>query len=116
MTMIERLRLEQANQEPGSELQKLLCWAELHIADQFDRICELEDEEERLSVENESLRTAMRRFSELFEDAGKLLDSAAFEFSPDTFAKDLAPWRNIMAAYGMKQDGSPIKGRKKKEA
>ena len=114
MTMMERLREEQAKHEPGSDLQKLLCWAELHIGDQFDRICELEGEEERLTDENENLRTAMRCFSELFVEAGKFLDRASFEFSTDTFAKDLAPWRNIMAANGMKQDGTAIKTRKRK--
>ena len=116
MTMIGELREEQTRHEAGSKLQKLLCWAELHIADQFDAISELEDEAKRLIKENESLRVAMRCFSELLGEADKFLQRESFEFGADVFAKDFAPWRNIMAAHGMKQDGTPIARRKKKAA
>lgn len=116
MTMIERLRLEQANHEPGSELQKLLCWAELHIADQFDRICELEDELKAMTPDIEQRTRALNEVRGLLMAMSDYILKENFSLPIDTFAKDFAPWRNIMAAYGMKQDGSPIKGRKKKEA
>ena len=55
----------------------------------------------------------MRCFSELIGEASKYLTRESFELSPDTFARDFAPWRNVMAANGMKQDGAPIAKRKK---
>lgn len=111
--LLPRLR-DEATKHGGTETGKLLAWAELHIGDQFDRITELEEDEERLTKECEQLRTAMNCFAELFEEAAKFLRSESYEVRPDVFARDLAPWRNMMAAHGMKQDGTAITSRKKK--
>lgn len=113
-TLLPRLREEAAKHEAGSDLQKLLCWAELHIADQFDRICELEGEEERLTKECEQFRTAMNCFAEFFDEAGKYLRSSSHQFDPIDFAKDLAPWRNLLAANGLKADGTAPKPKRGK--
>ena len=115
-TLLPKLREEAAKHEAGSDLQKILCWAELHIGDQFDRISELEGEEERLTKEVESLRTSMLCFSELLGEAGKYLQSSARQFDPIEFAKDLAPWRNLMAANGLKPDGTVPKPKRLKKA
>ena len=116
MTMIERLREEQAKHEPGSELQKLLCWAELHIADQFDRISELEDE--YAEVQNELLQRvrALNEVRGLLAATSDYILKENFSLPCDTFAKDFAPWRNVMAANGMNQDGTATKTRKRKAA
>lgn len=112
--MLQRLRDEQAKHEAGSELQKLLCWAEVHIADITERLLELEDE---ISEANEKIKqraTAMNEVRGLLEASVEYLRKEDFSFSPAEFAKDYAPWRNIMAAYGFNQDGTPSKQRKKK--
>lgn len=44
MTAITQLREEIKKHPAASSTARLLSWAELHIGDQFDRICELEDE------------------------------------------------------------------------
>ena len=33
-----------AAEQPDGDLKRLLTWAEMHIGDQYERICELEDE------------------------------------------------------------------------
>ena len=114
MTMMDRLREEQAKHEPGSELQKLLCWAELHIADQFDRISELEDEAASMSQELQQRVRALNEVRGLLMATGDYILKENFSVPCDTFARDFAPWRNIMAANGMNQDGTPVKSRKKK--
>jgi len=114
--MITELRAEQKKHGAGSQLQKLLCWAELHIADQFSQITELEQELKQAEVENGQLRMALHLSSGALEVVHKFTKAKAFEIPPDTFARDFAPWTNIMAANGMKTDGAPIakKGRKAK--
>lgn len=114
MTGLTMLRDEIKNHSADSSVGKLLAWAEIHIGDQFDRICELEDETKELAAENEKLRMALSCVGELMNEVGKFIQSENFEISPDTFARDFAPWRNIMAANGMKQDGTEIKKRTKK--
>ena len=42
MTALHALRLAAAEQ-PDGDLKRLLTWAEMHIGDQYERICELED-------------------------------------------------------------------------
>ena len=116
MTAITTLRNEIVKHPADSDVVRLLSWAELTMGDLHDHIFELEEEAQRLTKENESLRTAMRCFSDLIEEANRFLQKKSFEFGADVFAKDFAPWRNVMAANGMKQDGAPIARRKKKAA
>lgn len=54
MTAITELRAEISRHPSGSTTARLLSWAELHIGDQFDRICELEDELLAERTKNES--------------------------------------------------------------
>lgn len=115
-TMLQRLRQEQAKHAPGSELQKLLCWAELHIGDQFDRICELEDELKAMTPDLEQRVRALNEVRGLMMATSDYILKENFSFPMETFARDFAPWRNVMAANGMNQDGTPVKSRKKKEA
>ena len=113
-TMLQRLRQEQAKHAPGSELQKLLCWAELHIGDQFDRICELEDELKAMAPDIEQRVRALNEVRGLMMAMSDYILKENFSLPMETFARDFAPWRNVMAANGMNQDGSPVKSQKRK--
>lgn len=114
MTMLQRLRDEQANYPPGSELQKLLCWAELHIADQFDRIDELESDLKRVESELEQRITALKQIQLLLSATGDYILTENFSAPVDSFAKDYAPWRNILAINGFNQNGEPAKNANRK--
>ena len=52
MTALHALRLAAAEQ-PDGDLKRLLTWAELHIGDQYERICELEDDLKQADTENQ---------------------------------------------------------------
>lgn len=115
-TMLQRLRDEQAKHAPGSELQKLLCWAELHIGEQFDRISELEEDLASVSKELDVRTSAMQEVSRHLSAAAEFVRPESYRFPSDIFAKDLAPWRNVLAANGLRPDGSPAKQRREKKA
>ena len=53
MSALHALRLAAAEQ-PDGDLKRLLTWAELHIGDQYERICELEDELKQADTEKTS--------------------------------------------------------------
>ena len=72
-TLLQRLRDEQAKHAPGSELQKLLCWAELHIGDLFDRISELEEDLASVSKELDVRNRAMDEVSVLLSAASEFV-------------------------------------------
>jgi len=58
MTALHALRLAAAEQ-PDGDLKRLLTWAELHIGDQYERICELEDELKQADTENQRRANAL---------------------------------------------------------
>jgi septation ring formation regulator EzrA len=101
MSMLQILRAEQAKHKAGSDLQKLLCWAELHIADQFDRIHELEEELQAVSKDNERRCTALSQSRAALEALGRYILAENFDLPLDTFMRDLAPFKNVMAAHGV---------------
>ena len=114
MTMMTMLRDEQKKHKAGSDLQKLLCWAELHIADQFDRIVELEDEIALLQKDNERRCHALNQVRGLLVATGDYILSENFDLPVDTFARDFAPFKNAMAAHGVEPYANP-KRRKKSD-
>lgn len=115
MTALHALRLA-ASEQPEGELKRLLTWAELHIGDQFERICELEDELKHADAENQRRANALNAVRAALGELGELILTENFSFPPDAFAKDLSSWRNVMGAYGFKPDGSVKKPRQKKGA
>lgn len=115
MTALHALRLAAAEQ-PEGDLKRLLTWAELHIGDQFERICELEDELKHADAENQRRANALNAVRAALGELGELILTENFSFPPDAFAKDLSSWRNVMGAYGFKPDGSVKKPRQKKGA
>jgi hypothetical protein len=115
MTALHALRIAAAEQ-PEGDLKRLLTWAELHIGDQFERICELEDELKHADAENQRRAHALNAIRAALGELGELILKENFSFPPDAFAKDLSSWRNVLDAYGYKPDGSVKKIKPKKEA
>ena len=115
-TLLQRLRDEQAKHAPGSELQKLLCWAELHIGDQFDRISELEEDLASVSKELDVRISAMQEISKHLSAASEFARPEDYRFQDGVFSRDYSSWRNILAANGLRPDGSPAKQRREKKA
>ena len=113
MTALHALRLAAAEQ-PDGDLKRLLTWAELHIGDQYERICELEDELKQADTENQRRANALNAVRAALGELGEVILKENFSWPSDTFAKDLSSWRNALAAYGYKPDGS-VKKTKQKE-
>lgn len=114
MTALHSLRLAAAEQPEGG-LKSLLHWAELHIGDQYERICELEDELKQADAENLRRAHALNALRAALGELGDLILKENFSFPPDIVAKDLSSWRNALDAYGFKPDGSVKKIKPKKE-
>ena len=115
MTALHALRIAAAEQ-PEGDLKRLLTWAELHIGDQYERICELEDELKHADAENLRRAHALNALRAALGELGEVILKENFSWPSDAFAKDLSSWRNALAAYGYKPDGSVKKHRQKKEA
>lgn len=122
MTALHALRLAAAEQ-PDGDLKRLLTWAELHIGDQYERICdqyericELEDELKQADTENQRRANALNAVRAALGELSEVILKENFSWPSDVFAKDLSSWRNALAAYGYKPDGSVKKAKHKKEA
>jgi len=115
MTALHALRLAAAEQ-PEGDLKRLLTWAEMHIGDQFERICELEDELKHADAENQRRANALNAIRAALGELGELILKENFSFPSDIIAKDFSSWRNTLDAYGFKPDGSVKKIKPKKEA
>jgi len=113
MSALHALRLAAAEQ-PDGDLKRLLTWAELHICDQYERICELEDELKQADTENQRRANALNAIRAALGELGEVILKENFSWPSDTFAKDLSSWRNTLAAYGYKPDGT-VKKTKQKE-
>ena len=115
MTALHALRLAAAEQ-PDGDLKRLLTWAEMHIGDQFERICELEEELKQADVENQRRANALNAIRAALGELGELILKENFSFPPDAFAKDLSSWRNVLDAYGYKPDGTVKKAKQKEKS
>lgn len=115
MTNLHALRLAAAEQ-PDGDLKRLLTWAELHISDQFERICEMEEDLKQADAENQRRANALNAIRAALGELGEVILKENFSWPSDTFAKDLSSWRNAMAAYGYKPDGTVKKAKHKKES
>lgn len=120
MSALHALRLAAAEQ-PDGDLKRLLTWAELHICDQYEhigdqyeRICELEDGLKQADTENQRRANALNAVRAALGELGEVIMKENFSWPSATFAKDLSSWRNALAAYGYKPDGS-VKKTKQKE-
>ena len=113
MTALHALRLA-ASEQPEGALKSLLNWAELHIGDQFERICELEDDLKQADAENQRRANALNAIRAALGELVELILKENFSFPPDLIAKDLSSWRNVLDVYGFKPDGSVKKIKPKK--
>ena len=113
MSALHALRLAAAEQQDG-DLKRLLTWAELHIGDQYERICELEDELKQADTENQRRANALNAIRAALGELGEVILKENFSWPSDALAKDLSSWRNALAAYGYKPDGT-VKKTKQKE-
>ena len=115
MTALHALRLAAAEQ-PEGDLKRLLTWAEMHIGDQYERICELEDELKQADTENQRRANALNAVRAALGELCDVILKENFSWPSDAFAKDLSSWRNVLDAYGYKPDGSVKKIKPKKES
>lgn len=114
MTALHSLRLAAAEQ-PDGDLKRLLTWAELHIGDQYERICELEEDLKQADTENQRRANALNAVRAALGELSEVILKENFSWPSDAFAKDLSSWRNALTAYGYKPDGAVKKAKQKKE-
>lgn len=101
MDVIAEFEAEASRHPKGSKARKLLAWAAIELPDRAARIAELEEAETTLLKEGESLREALCTIKSALEVVGNHARVAAFRMDPDTFARDFAPFINIMVANGV---------------
>jgi hypothetical protein len=115
MTALHALRMA-ASEQPEGALKSLLNWAELHIGDQFERICELEDDLKQADAENQRRANALNAIRAALGELGEVILKENFSWPSDAIAKDLSSWRNVLDVYGFKPDGSVKKIKPKKDS
>jgi hypothetical protein len=116
MTAISMLRNEAKKHKADSEIGRLLGWAEIHIGDQFDRICELEEEIALLEQDKTMRVTALTETRHTLGVVCNYILKENFDLPLETFARDFAPWQNVLNANGLKPDGTVPKPKRTKKA
>lgn len=128
--IVAEFEAEAALHPEGSRARKLLTWAAFELPDRAARIAELEEDDDHRLKECEKLREALCTIKAALEVVGDYSRSQAFHlgFEGNTFARDFAPFINIMGIHHKDPDyGKPTKPtghidtkdaprRKKKEA
>lgn len=112
MTAITTLRNAIAKHPADSEVARLLSWAELTMGDLHDHIFELEEEVKLLREDKERRCKALNETRALMSAISDYILKENFDMPMDTFAKDYAPWRNIMAAHGVEPYAKPKQAKK----
>ena len=112
MTAITTLRNEIAKHPSDSDIARLLSWAELTMGDLHDHIFELEEEVKALREDKERRCRALNETRGLMMAMSDYILKENFDLPMDTFAKDFAPWRNVMAAHGVEPYAKPRRVKK----
>ena len=112
MTAITTLRNEIVKHPADSDGARLLSWAELTIGDLHDHIFELDEEVKALREDKERRCRALNETRGLLEAICDYILKENFDMPMDTFSKDFAPWRNVMAAHGVEPYAKPNRGKK----
>ena len=112
MTAITTLRNAIAKHHADSEVARLLSWAELTMGDLHDHIFELEEEVKALREDKERRCRALNETRGLLGAICDYILKENFDMPMDTFAKDYAPWQNIMAAHGVEPYAKPKRAKK----
>jgi len=112
MTAITTLRNAIAKHPADSEVARLLSWAELTMGDLHDHIFELEEEVKLLREDKERRCRALNETRGLMQSMCDYILHENFDLPMETFAKDFAPWQNIMAAHGVEPYAKPKRVKK----
>ena len=112
MTAITTLRNEIVKHPADSEVARLLSWAELTMGDLHDRIFELEEEVKLLEADKVRRVTALNEVRGLMGAMGDYILKENFDLPASTFARDFAPWRNVMAHHGIEPYAKPKRMKK----
>lgn len=112
MTAITTLRNAIAKHPADSEVARLLSWAELTMGDLHDRIFELEEEVKMLEADKMRRVTALNEVRGLMIAMSNYILHENFDMPVDTFAKDFAPFRNVMAHHGVEPYAKPKRTKK----
>ena len=112
MTAITTLRNAIAKHPADSEVARLLSWAELTMGDLHDRIFELEEEVELLEADKKRKALVLNVVQKNMEEMNSYILKENFEFPASTFARDFAPFRNVMAHHGVEPYAKPKRVKK----
>lgn len=112
MTAITTLRNAIAKHPADSEVARLLSWAELTMGDLHDRIFELEEEVQLLEADKLRRVTALNEVRGLMGAMGDYILKENFDLPASTFARDFAPFHNVMAHHGVEPYAKPKRVKK----
>jgi hypothetical protein len=101
MTAITTLRNEISKHPADSDVARLLSWAEMQMGDLHDHIFELEEEVKLLRDDKLRRVKALNEIRNLMVAMSDYILKENFDLPMDTFARDFAPWRNLMAHHGI---------------
>ena len=111
-SVVEQYKAEALRHPEGSQARKLLNWAAIELPDRAAIMIELEEEANERLKENEKLREALCTVKAALAVVGSYARDQAFHlgFEQNTFARDFAPFINLMAVHHKDPDyGAPIK-------
>ena len=109
-SVIEQYKEEALLHPEGSRARKLLNWASMELPDRAAIIIELEETDGERLKEGEKLREALCTIKAALEVVGNYAKDQAFHlgFEQNTFARDFAPFINLMGAHHKDPDyGKP---------
>lgn len=111
--MIDSLTAEAVLHPEGSRVRQLLQWAAVELPDRASRIEELEEDETSRLKECEQLREALCTIKAALAVVAEYSRAEAFSLGTQntTFARDFAPFINLMAHHGDPDYGKPGKPR-----
>ena len=108
MTAITTLRNEIVKHPADSDVARLLAWAELTMGDLHDRIFELEEEVRLLEADRLRRVTALNEVRYRLGAMSDYILRENFDMPADTFARDPAPFKNVIAqGHAVAHHGAP---------
>lgn len=98
-TVTQRMAAVAETLPAGSEARKMLAWAAIELDDRAETIDDLEAEIQEYSDGYHALARALHKAKVALEDVNRDIHAALWQ--PEPPAKDLAPFKNVMAAHGV---------------
>jgi hypothetical protein len=112
MTALTNLRDEIKKHPAGSDTARILAWADVELGERADCIFELEDEIKALRDDKLRRVTTLNNVRDTLIKMADYILKENFDLPCDTFAKDFAPFKNVMAHHGVEPYVKPKKARK----